>query len=86
MFRKRKNGCGKISHTKLIKMKETVEEWCESIAMLIIDALVDEAIIKKEDFDKAAAIASEEILIRLNLEDFPQSNNLPKSGKTNDKI
>ena len=36
----------------------------ESLAGLIIDALVDAGLLKKEDFEKAVVIATEEIEVR----------------------
>jgi hypothetical protein len=42
----------------------------ESLAALIVDALVDAKIIKEEDFEKAVAIATEEIDARKAAGDY----------------
>jgi len=49
---------------------DKVKIWSDNIADLVIDALVDCGIVKKEDFEKASA-AAEEILVRLLLNDYP---------------
>jgi len=42
------------------------------MASLVIDALVDAGVVKKESFDKAATIAAEEIRVRITLGDLPK--------------
>jgi hypothetical protein len=42
----------------------------ETLAGLIVDALVDAGVVAKEDFDKAVAIASEEIDVRKGAGDY----------------
>lgn len=41
----------------------------ERLAVLIIDALVDAGLVKKEDIDRAVAVAAEEIEVRRTLSD-----------------
>jgi hypothetical protein len=52
------------------QMKENGKLTSESLAALIIDALVDAKIIKKEDLEQAIAIATEEIDARKAMEDY----------------
>jgi hypothetical protein len=55
---------------------KTIESWSNSVSVLAVDVLLDAKLIKKEDFDKAVAIVSEEISIRLIMGDYPPDNNL----------
>ena len=48
-----------------------IEEWSRDVAELGVDELVDAGLIRKEDFDRAAAIVAEEIHVRLALGDYP---------------
>jgi predicted RNA-binding protein associated with RNAse of E/G family len=52
-------------------MASDIQSWCESVAELGVDMLVDSGLIKKEDFAKATAIVAEEILVRLTMGDYP---------------
>jgi len=52
------------------------KEWCDKVAALGVDALLDEGIVKREDFARASAIVSEEIWVRLAMGDAPP----PASG------
>lgn len=45
--------------------------WSDRVAGLVVDALLTAKILKKEDFEKAVEIASEEINVRLCLQDLP---------------
>src|SRR6267142_6141505 len=45
-------------------------EWSANLAALTVDELVDAGMVRKEDFDQAVAIASEEINVRLCLRDY----------------
>jgi hypothetical protein len=49
----------------------TAKEWSRSVADLAVDSLIDHGLVKKEDFDRAAEIAAEEIWIRLLARDYP---------------
>ena len=42
-----------------------MESWSNSVSVLAVDVLLDAKLIMKEDFEKAVAIVSEEISIRL---------------------
>jgi hypothetical protein len=48
-----------------------ISSWCKKIAELGMDALVDCELVRKENFDQATAIVAEEILVRLNMGDYP---------------
>lgn len=50
-----------------------VKEWCEIVAGLGVDMLVDHGLLQKEDFEKATSIVAEEILVRLSIGDYPPS-------------
>jgi len=54
-----------------MEKNDEVKTWCDRIAALAVDALVDGGLIKKEEFEEASAIVAEEILIRLLLNDYP---------------
>jgi hypothetical protein len=43
----------------------------ENLALLIIDALIDAGLVKKEDLERAVAVAKEEIDVRKALGDSP---------------
>jgi len=47
------------------------KEWCDKVAILSADALVDAKLIKKEEVLLAAAVIAEELLVRLSLSDCP---------------
>ena len=48
-------------------------EWCVSVAGLAVDALVDGGVIDRHAFDKGVAIVSEEIYVRLAVQNYPPS-------------
>jgi hypothetical protein len=50
---------------------DEVKNWSNNIADFAVDALVDNGLIKEEDFQTAAAIVAEEVLVRLLLSDYP---------------
>jgi hypothetical protein len=54
-------------------MGADIQSWCESVAGLGVDMLVDSGLIRKEDYTKATAIVAEEILVRLAMGDYPPS-------------
>ncbi|MBS1769912.1 MAG: hypothetical protein JSS77_09620 [Acidobacteria bacterium] len=50
---------------------EKHKEWSDRAAGLAVDALVDAGLISKEEFDSAAEIVAEELLVRLAIGDTP---------------
>jgi hypothetical protein len=48
-----------------------VREWCEEMAGLGVDALVDAGLIDKGAFGRALEIVAEELFVRLGLHDYP---------------
>jgi hypothetical protein len=53
--------------------EEALQTWCDSIAGLVADALVDGGMVQHSDFKQAAEIISEEIWVRLLINDYPPS-------------
>jgi hypothetical protein len=49
--------------------------WSRDIAGLATDALVDAGLLNKTDLDRATAIISEEIFVRLSMKDRPDRTN-----------
>jgi hypothetical protein len=54
---------------------EICKDWSGRVAALAIDALMDHKIVAKVDFDRATAIAAEEIFVRLVMRDRPDREN-----------
>ena len=50
---------------------KTQASWSEEVAALSVDMLVDHELVAKEDFDRATKIVAQEILVRLNMGDYP---------------
>ena len=50
---------------------DTRESWSRKLAELAVDSLVTRRLVRKDDFDLAVEIVTEEILVRLALSDFP---------------
>jgi hypothetical protein len=48
------------------------KKWSDGVATLVADALVDAGILKIEELEKALEIISEEINVRLCLNDYPK--------------
>ncbi len=48
-----------------------IVSWSKRVAELALDRLVDEGLLKREDFDAAVGPAAEEIEIRLAMGDYP---------------
>jgi len=48
-----------------------LEEWCEGVAQIVVDALIEAKLIDPLQFDKAAEIVTEEITMRLTIGDYP---------------
>ena len=49
----------------------TDKEWSQSIAQLVADLLVRAKLIDQSDFDRAVAIAAQDIYVRLAMQDRP---------------
>jgi hypothetical protein len=49
----------------------TAEQWCESVAALAVDALLDAGLLPRERLEDAKAIIATEISVRLYLNDYP---------------
>ena len=48
-----------------------IKSWSEDVAALAVDALLDAGLVRKEDFGLAVKVVTEEILVRLQLGDYP---------------
>jgi hypothetical protein len=51
-----------------------VRAWSDHVAALAVDALIDAGLIRRDDFEKAAATVSEEVFVRLCLLDYPPAD------------
>jgi hypothetical protein len=47
------------------------QEWSAKVADLVVDALIDAGVVRREDFAKEAQVAALEINVRLSLQDTP---------------
>jgi hypothetical protein len=56
------------------------ESWGRKVAELVLDAVVDYDLLRREDFDVAVEIAAEEIQIRLAMADYPPIDDQLVSG------
>lgn len=61
---------------------ESAEAWAAKVAALAVDVLVDAGLVSREKFETAAAIVSEEILVRLCCDDYPPSANCRPYSET----
>ena len=52
-----------------------IRTWSDDIAILIADALVDSGHISKENLSAVANIVSEELYVRLTVNDYPPPPN-----------
>jgi hypothetical protein len=50
---------------------ESLESWCEGRASIAVDALLDANLVRREDFDRAVEIVTEELFVRLIIGDYP---------------
>lgn len=55
-----------------MNIESSLYSWCENVAALAVDMLVDHGLLKKEDFERAVELVAEEILVRLTIGDYPQ--------------
>ena len=53
----------------------SAKEWSDKVAGLAVDALLMRGLLRREDFELATRIVSEEIVVRLCLEDYPPTGN-----------
>lgn len=60
-------------HDYRVFQSMSMKSWSNRIAALTVDALVDQGLIRQEDFERGVNIVSEEILVRLSLNDYPTS-------------
>lgn len=51
--------------------KDEVNVWCDNVAALAVDVLLDCDLIKRENLEEAIEIVAEEILVRLAIGDYP---------------
>ncbi len=56
---------------KRLNVEDTLKSWSEKVAGSGVDMLVDHGLIKREDFERATSIVTEEILVRLAGGDYP---------------
>jgi hypothetical protein len=47
-------------------------EWCERVANMVADALIDAKLIAKPDFERARDCAKEENFVRISMGDLPR--------------
>jgi hypothetical protein len=50
---------------------EDTKTWCESIAGIIVDAMLDAKLVDKAKFEKAVEIVSLELFVRITVGDYP---------------
>ena len=60
-----------------MSIQKKLPEWCEDVAALGVDMLVDEGLIQKEDSERATKIVALEILARLCLGDYSPADATP---------
>jgi hypothetical protein len=58
----------------MTKEDENKIKWSDSIAELIVDALLDCELIEKEEFQRSVANVSEELFVRLLVNDYQPPN------------
>jgi hypothetical protein len=56
------------------QLSNDVKAWSDHVAGLAADALLEAGLINRDDFERSAAIISEEVFVRLCLCDFPPSS------------
>ena len=69
------------------RLAAEVKAWSDKIAPLIVDSLLDARLIRHEDLQRATAIVSEEIFVRLCLLDYPPSkagDGIPRGAADDD--
>jgi hypothetical protein len=58
------------------ELDKTRMEWCESVASLAVDVLINCNLVEKDKFDEAVEIVAEEVWIRLIVNDYPPPFNM----------
>ena len=53
------------------KEKDEIDVWCNNMAALAVDVLLDCNLIKQENVEQAIGIVAEEILVRLAIGYYP---------------
>jgi hypothetical protein len=53
------------------KEVDEIQTWSDSVAEIVVDAMVDAKLVKIENFTQAVAVASMEISVRLICGDYP---------------
>ena len=51
--------------------QENLQDWCDAIASLCVDALQQAKLTNAADFTRATEIVAEEILVRISMGDLP---------------
>ena len=51
--------------------QENLQDWCDSIASLCVDALQQAKLTTTADFQRAVEIVAEELLVRITMGDLP---------------
>lgn len=55
----------------MTKEEKEIKNWSDSVAGIVVDAMVDAGLVKIENFKDAVAVASLEISVRLICGDYP---------------
>ena len=66
--------------TDIVSIQKKLPQWCEDVAALGVDMLLDEGLIQKEDLERATKIIAREILTRLCLGDYPPADVTPPAA------
>ena len=53
------------------KADEEIKIWSDTIAAIIVDAVIDAKYVKPENFEEVVSIVSMEIYVRLAIGDYP---------------
>ena len=54
--------------------QENLQDWCDAIASLCVDALQQANLTNSADFQKATEIVAEELLVRISMGDLPPTS------------
>jgi hypothetical protein len=53
---------------------DKLQAWCKKVASLGVDMLLQNNLVKRDDFDLAVTLVAEEIRVRILMGDRPPSN------------